>query len=271
MHIDLIRSLWGVDAPWEIVFPTYAAQGYKGIEWGVSLDPNEQKRLTALLAEYKLDFVAQVFTNGPDLASHIASGIQQIDAAIECGARQITLHGWRDGSSFDDGCGFIEAMLAVAQHHTIPIAHETHRSRLFFNPWNTVAYLSRYPEVQICADYSHWVVVAERLLPDAEALMQFCAQHVHHLHARVGHAQGPQVGDPRLPRFAQEVDAHEHWWRMIYQAKQQQGATALTVTPEYGPPPYQATDPVSNLPFVPLTDLVDWQAQRIRELFSASM
>jgi len=58
---------------------------------------------------------------------------------------------------------------------------------------------------------------------------------------------------------------------MIHQAKQQQGATALTVTPEYGPPPYQATDPVSNLPFAPLTDLVDWQAQRIRELFSASM
>ena len=267
MRIDLIRSLWGVDAPWEVVFPTIAAEGYRGVEWAVPSDPNDQHTLRRLLDQNQLDLVAQVFTSGPDVASHIASAIQQIEDAIACGARQITLHGWRDGSLFDDGCSFIEAMLTVEQHHNIPIAHETHRSRLFFNPWSTVAYLSRYPEVHLCADYSHWVVVAERLLPDAEAIMQMAAQHAIHLHARVGHAQGPQVSDPSLPRFAQENAAHEYWWRMIVDANLQQGREALTITPEYGPPPYQATHHETNVPLRPLTELVDWQANRIRDMF----
>jgi hypothetical protein len=55
--------------------------------------------------------------------------------------------------------------------------------------------LTRYPDAHICADYSHWVVVAERNLSDAEAIMERCAAHCIHLHTRVGHSQGA-VPDP---------------------------------------------------------------------------
>lgn len=267
MRIDLIRTLWGVDAPWEVVFPAIAAEGYRGVECAVPSDLTDQRTFSTLLNQYNLDLVAQVFSNGPDVASHIASAITQIEAAVACGARQITLHGWRDASHFDDGCSFLEAMLTVEQHHGIPIAHETHRSRLFFNPWSTIAYLSRYPEVHVCADYSHWVVVSERLLPDAEAILQQIAPQVVHLHARVGHSQGPQVVDPSLPRYAQEVATHEYWWRMIVDANQQRGAEALTITAEYGPPPYQATHHETNQPLRPLTEINDWQVNRLRDLF----
>jgi hypothetical protein len=121
--------------------------------------------------------------------------------------------------------------------------------------------------MHICADLSHWVVVAERLLPDCEAIISKVAERTIHLHARVGHSQGPQVIDPRLARYTQEVSAHEHWWRMIYLANQARNEVALTVTPEYGPPPYQAVDPHTNEPYQPLSDVIEWQHQRIRELF----
>ncbi len=267
MRIDLFRSTWGIDAPWEVVFPSIAQQGYCGVELGVSLDRSEQTLLVAQLAAHQLEYIAMVFTSGDDLASHIASAKQQVEAAVACGARQITLHGWRDASNFDDGCRFVEAIIALEQQYGIAIGHETHRGRLFFNPWWTDMYLSRYPDAHICADYSHWVVVAERNLTDAEAIMERCAQHCIHLHTRVGHSQGPQVPDPSLPRYSAEVAAHEHWWQLAVTASQRAGKASFSMTPEYGPPPYQSTDLVTNAPLQPLSDIVEWQSQRLRTLF----
>ncbi|NBU64685.1 MAG: hypothetical protein EBS29_09325 [Chloroflexia bacterium] len=267
MRIDLFRSTWGIDAPWEVVFPAIAQQAYRGVELGVPLDKNEQVHLITQLAAHQLEYIAMVFTSGEDVATHVASAKQQIEAAISCGARQITLHGWRDASSFDDGCRFVEAIIGLERQYGIAIGHETHRGRLFFNPWSTDAYLSRYPEAHICADYSHWVVVAERNLGDAEAIMERCAAHCIHLHTRVGHAQGPQVPDPSLPRYNSEVAAHEHWWQLAVAANQRAGKAEFSMTPEYGPPPYQSTDLATNAPLQPLSDIVAWQSQRLRAIF----
>lgn len=265
MTIELFRSTWGIDAPWEVVFPQIASQGYRGVELGVPSELHEQTRLVDTLRLHHLDYIAMVFSSGTTLTDHIQSCEQQIATAVQCGARQITLHGWRDSSNFADGCSFIEAIIRLEQRHGIAIAHETHRGRLFFNPWQTDTYLQRYPDAHICADYSHWVVVAERLLSDAEAIFARCARHAVHVHTRVGHAQGPQVADPSLPRFAAEHAAHEHWWQLIVNAYTH--TRPLTMTPEYGPPAYQATDVASNLPVRPLTELVEWQTQRLRTLF----
>lgn len=267
MAIELFRSTWGIDAPWEVVFPHIATQGYRGVELGVPSETSEQHRLVTALQQHKLGYIAMVFSSGDTLAAHIESTTKQVHDALACGARQITLHGWRDASSFADGCAFIEAILTLEQRVGIAIAHETHRGRLFYNPWNTDAYLQRYADAHVCADYSHWVVVAERLLADAEPIFARCARHTVHVHTRVGHAQGPQVADPSLPRFATEHAAHEHWWQMIvdYRATQSRG---LTMTPEYGPPAYQATDITTNLPVRPLTEIVEWQTARLRSLFN---
>lgn len=268
MRVDMIRSLWGVDAPVQVVLPVFAAQGYKGIEVGVSLDAAEQRRFREALSESRLDYVAQIFSNGDTVRAHLDSVAQQLEAALNCGARQVTLHGFRDSAHFDDGCRFIEGILQLEQSHNIQMGHETHRGRLLFNPWVAAAYLQRYPDMHICADLSHWVCVGERLLADCDDIIATVAQRTIHLHARVGHSQGPQVIDPRMPRYQAEVGAHEHWWRQIYLAHLQRGDAALTVCPEYGPPPYQAIDPHTNEPYHPLADLIEWQHSRIKALFA---
>ncbi|MCX6016789.1 MAG: hypothetical protein NT020_14535 [Chloroflexales bacterium] len=267
MRIDLFRSTWGIDASWEVVFPTIAQQGYRGVELGVPLEQREQTNLVAQLTASKLEYIAMVFTSGADLTAHITSAKQQVEAAVTCGARQITLHGWRDSSNYNEGCQFIEAIIDLEQHYGIAIGHETHRGRLFFNPWWTDMYLSRYTDAHICADYSHWVVVAERNLTDEESIIERCAAHCIHLHTRVGHSQGPQVPDPKLPRYSSEVAAHEHWWQLAVSANQHAGKASFSMTPEYGPPPYQSTDFATNAPLQPLSDIVAWQSERIRTLF----
>ena len=91
MAIELFRSTWGIDAPWEVVFPDIARQGYRGVELGVPLESHEQARLQTALNQHHLDFIAMVFSSGDTLDAHIASTTQQIAAAVACGARHIKI------------------------------------------------------------------------------------------------------------------------------------------------------------------------------------
>ena len=99
---------------------------------------------------------------------------------------------WDEGQSRD----FFKEALFLEAALDIPIVHETHRGRSLFNPWITQRLLGQFEHLHLCCDLSHWVCVCERLLDD-ESIIEQCAQHCLHLHARVGYEQGPQVPDPR--------------------------------------------------------------------------
>lgn len=53
------------------------------------------------------------------------------------------------------------------------------------------------------ADYSHWINVAETNAQDAvlTETINSVAPQIHHIHARIGYDHGPQVPDPRDPRW----------------------------------------------------------------------
>ncbi len=124
------------------------------------------------------------------------------------------------------------------------ISHETHRGRSFFNPFATARVLAEYPQLRLTADFSHWSVVCERLFEgsrDSEILKRLCA-HVSHIHARVGSPQRAQIPHrfgPGSEQLANEITRHRRWWQWIWAAQREQGFTHTTLTPEYGPPPYQ--------------------------------
>ena len=125
--------------------------------------------------------------------------------------------------------------LAIEEAAGITICHETHRGRILYNPWVTRAMCTAFPRLKLTADLSHFCVVAERVFGDddadwksvmaevtppppvartAEAAAQV-ARATHHIHARVGYAEGPQVPDPRAPEYATALEAHEKWWDQI--------------------------------------------------------
>ena len=101
----------------------------------------------------------------------------------------------------------------------MPVSHETHRQRYFATPWQTRHILRQFPDLRITCDFSHWVCVCERLLPDMGETISLAAQHCHHIHARVGFAEGPQVPDPSAPEYAADLAAHEAWWEEIWQSQ----------------------------------------------------
>ena len=68
-----------------------------------------------------------------------------------------------------------------------------------------------------------------------------------HIHARIGHQEGPQVSDPRAPEWATAADAHFAWWDTVLKRKKERGEE-MTILTEFGPPDYMPTLPYTREP-----------------------
>ncbi len=273
MRLVPVRHLWGVEETWASFLPTARAAGYQAVEVNVlELTPDRRRELVARLDDLGLGLVAQIFTNGfipgGDVATHVDSFRHQCDLALAMRPRLINCHSGRDAFTRDEACDFFRRVVAHEAGLPITVAHELHRGRIFHAPWSTKPILDAFPTLMVTADFSHWVTVCERLLDDQLPAIRAVARHCVHLHTRVGHAQGPQVNDPRAPEWAPELAAHEGWWDLCWSAMAQRGLAEATLTPEFGPLPYQPCTPYSRRPLADLAEICDWMMQRQRARFA---
>ncbi|MEM7014089.1 MAG: sugar phosphate isomerase/epimerase, partial [Verrucomicrobiota bacterium] len=88
-----------------------------------------------------------------------------------------------------------------------------------------------------------------------------------HLHGRVGYDQGPQVPDPRAPEYADDVEAHFDWWRVVWKMQAERGFETITMTPEFGTDGYLHLEPWTQEPVADLWEINCWIAERLREEF----
>jgi hypothetical protein len=155
----------------------------------------------------------------------------------------------------------------IAARMGIVCSFETHRSRSLFNPWATLAILDHLPELRLTCDFSHWVVVMERQLDnDWDALLEV-ARHAHHIHARVGYDQGPQVPHPAAPEYADALASHQRYWEAIWATQLEMNFAYSTMTPEFGPDGYLHCAPFTRQPVADLWEINSWMAQTERVHF----
>jgi len=209
-----------------------------------------------------------IFTGGADVSAHLVSFREQAVAAKTLKPLFINSHSGNDCWSSSEQRAFFSASLAIEAEVGIAICHEIHRGRIFFNPRDTRENLEAFPALKVCADYSHWVTVCERLLDDQPEAFRLAAERCLHIHARVGYEHGPQVPDPRAPEFDRHLRAHERWWDQIWDSQARRGFAVSTLTPEFGPPDYLHTLPYTQVPVANLWDICNWQAKRQAERFA---
>jgi len=274
MPIDLYRHAWGAvgdGGPWADITSlcrSAAEEGYSGVEFPLFLvsEGEDGEALLATLAELGLTYLPMLMTFVEamhDPAAHLAALQPQLERAAAIGAPRVNVHAGAD--SFDDAAtaAFLNDTLRAAEELGVQLLHETHRTRPLYNPWRTAKMVEEVEGLQLTADYSHWVCVAGRLPFDSAAAFTTCAPAVRHIHARVGQSEAPQVGDPRDPAHSMELGAHEHWWDEIVAAAASRGDT-MTITPEFGPPPYMPTVPHTGEPVADLAEIVEWMSKRLR-------
>ena len=272
MILECFKSLWAHSGSLVDALELAHKAGFHGIEGPVP--SNEADRDDFFITLGATPWIAEVTTCSPEAAylptphlppaAHLASLEEKILRSLPGKPRFITTMAGSDAWDFSDTLDFHKAVLDLEQRHRIAISIETHRGRPTFHPWTTRKLLDKLPELRITCDFSHWCVVTERLLLDEDpALLDLCAAHVHHFHARVGYAQGPQVPDPRAPEYATEVAAHLRWWKHLIDARAARGESTTSFTPEAGPDGYLHLAPFTQSPVADLWEINQFIAREI--------
>lgn len=217
MNVRLVRHLWGVDlthglAPY---LPRWREVGYEALEVSLRHVPDRTQFLR-FLKEASFQWVPQVFSYdfqpGGTVREHLDSLREQMEECLPHEPMFFNAHSGSDAWSVAEAEDFYAQAGDLEKKVGVPVSHETHRQRYFATPWKTRHILRQFPDLRITCDFSHWVCVCERLLPDMGETVSLAAQHCHHIHARVGFAEGPQVPDPSAPEYATDLAAHEAWW-----------------------------------------------------------
>ncbi len=256
MRLRIARSKWDMDdVPLDRFLRTIAAAGFDASDIHIPSLRESPEETASLHARHGIALVAMITSEGRSPEEHCASLGDRFALAARCAPVHINCHTGRDTFSLDENLAVFREALALGRRAGISVSHETHRGRATYSAPATRELLRAMPELRITADFSHWCCVHESLLADQGEAVDLAIARTDYIHARVGHAEGPQVNDPRGPEWKAEVDAHMDWWRRIARARGAEGKEELFVCPEFGPPPYMSTVPGSRRPVADLWDI----------------
>jgi sugar phosphate isomerase/epimerase len=250
LDLKILATNWGFPGTLEEYCAKAKKEGYDGIEIWWPLEKKDQDELFACLKKHELEVGFLCGRYEKDWKEHLDHFKKMVDAAATNNQQRplyINCHSGRDFFSFDQNKQFIEHTIPLSRQTGIPICHETHRSRILFAAPVARHYIETIPDLRITFDVSHWCNVSESLLQDQEETVKMALERVDHIHARIGHPEGPQVNDPRAPEWEQAVKAHLDWWDAVV-ARKRQNNQRLTILTEFGPPDYMPTTPYTHQP-----------------------
>ena len=249
--LKILATSWGFQGTMDDFCAKVKKEGYDGIElWWPTNNKKAQDDIFAALKKHDLEIGFLCGGSQSNPQEHLEFYKKMIDAAARQNIQRplyINNHSGRDHFSFDDNKKFIEHTQALAKETGILICHETHRGRMLFAAHITRKFIESFPELRLTLDISHWCNVHESLLADQQETVEMALSRTDHIHARIGHPEGPQVNDPRAPEWEPVVKQHFEWWDKIVERKKKNGEL-VTILTEFGPPDYMPTLPYTKQP-----------------------
>lgn len=274
MRLELFKTLWGDARPWPHIITELRAAAFDGIEARIPDSATDAANKGRLLQQEGVPYIGIALTGGgviprqnATLADHLTDLRHALDRAATMASRFVNVLGGNDRWGATQQADFINQAHEIGQQAGLRCVFETHRSRILSSPWIALEVLPQCPDALFTLDISHWVVTCERLLDDPMDDFSAFFDRVHHLQARVGYDQGPQVPHPGAPEYAAALAFHQHVWAQVWAAQARRGYAVTTLTPECGPDGYLHTLPFTNAPVADLWDLNRWIADAERRHF----
>lgn len=155
--------------------------GYEGVQFSHPLDRARKNAALAL----GLGVCGGGRVNTPAEAAPLAK--EASDEGLECR----TLHvGW--GTEDDDeSAALIASVLDASAKFSVPLYPETHRATIFQDPWRTLQFLKKFPDLEFNGDFSHWYTGTEMVYGGFENKLDFILPVL----ARIGFMHG-RIGNP---------------------------------------------------------------------------
>jgi sugar phosphate isomerase/epimerase len=246
-ELMFMATNWGFEGTADEFCAKAKKEGYNGIEVWVPGDEKGRKEIVAATQKHGLALGLLGGGGSKDPQKHLAEFKEGINAGAALKPVYINCHSGKDFFTYEQNKLFIDFTNELSNKTGIPIYHETHRGRALFASHITRNFIEKNPSLKLTLDISHWCAVHESLLWDQTETVDLALSRTHHIHARVGHAEGPQVSDPRAPEWQDAVKAHLDWWDKVVERKKKNGEQ-MTILTEFGPPDYMWTLPYTRQP-----------------------
>lgn len=250
MEIKILAPRWGHESQDITNFCRRIKEaGYHGVDMPMPDDITEQKKLFDALQREELLLVShQHQASGADFGAFKDSFKKYLQFSAQGSPLLMNCHTGKDYFSFVQNLELIDIAADFSAKTGIMVAHETHRGRVGFHPASTQEYFDARPELVITADLSHWACTTESFLENFQGTLAEAIARTRHIHARVGFEEGPQIPDPRAPEWKHALEHFFGWWDRMVEGRRLAGQEVLTITTEFGPPPYLPTIPFKDVP-----------------------
>lgn len=248
--LKIMATNWGFPGTIDQFCAAAKREGYDGIEVWWPNEPGAQEDLFSALKKHSLEVGFLCGGSQPGWKEHLDFFKKVTTAAAHNPAQRplyINCHSGRDHFTTEQNKHFIEHTAPLSTESGVKICHETHRSRILFAAHIARQFIEANPSLRLTLDISHWCNVHETMLADQEETVGMALAHTEHIHARIGHPEGPQVNDPRAPEWEAIVKQHFDWWDTVIERKKKAGER-MTILTEFGPPDYMPTLPYTRQP-----------------------
>lgn len=266
--VMILATKWGNSDSWDDFCRNISRTGYDGFEAWLPSGEEERSSMFAAAKARGLQVGLLVGGHETDPMEHLQTFEKNLRLAAAYRPLYINCHSGRDYFSFGQNRKFAEAGIALSAETGIPVYHETHRSRMLYSAVESRRYLEQIPGLRITLDISHWCNVHESYLEGQEETVELALQRTDHIHARVGHPEGPQVGDPRAPEWKNALERHLGWWDRVISRKKKEGGTPVTILTEFGPPDYLPALPYTRQPVANQQEINEYMLRMLRERYA---
>lgn len=276
MEVKFYYPRWGSESvAWGVFAQKVKDNGFNGIEVYPLQAPQDKHEMLLQLAEKGLDLVLLHVepVEGKDFTKYLQALERNLYALADYQTsaikpKFITSQTGREYYTKPQMAACFALCDRISAETGIKIIQETHRNKWSFAAHVVHDYLLDFPNLQLALDLSHWVCVSESYLEDQQEAVELAIKHSAHLHARVGHLEGPQVTDPRAPENAEALQHHLSWWDKWFQYHQGQDTEVVTVSPEFGPHPYMMHKPFTQEPIASQWEINCWMKDVLKERFA---
>lgn len=322
-ELRLVKTLWGLeDQDWdETLFRSIKEEGYYGVEynrvaWTLdgrkdNYDEEGQKyrdEFVRKLNAAELGFVCQIHTTGGyidkksgeyvycgsyNVKDHKNDFTKQLKECVKLLSMVkkggfVNVHGGLDAWTDYESVDFLKHCFDEIENSCpVTVTFETHRQRVFGDPFQTRRLLSSFPKeiasspfLKFNADLSHWYVSCERVFDSTEQrdavwwprLLRQVADRTAYIHARFGFSQGSQMSDPSAPENDRERNLQLNVWKTLMENQRKRHPTySILASPEYGPAPYLPVVPRTLEPVSPISDAISYTKGLLEDLYENSI
>lgn len=266
-ELIILGTNWGFEGSLDDFCSRLKKEGYDGAELWCPQSEKERQQLIETFGKYNLKFGLLIGGSQANPDEHFQYFKASLDEAVKLKPLYINCHSGRDHFSFEQNRKFIDLTSQVSKSSGVLVCHETHRSRILYSAPVAKQFMDKIPDLRLTLDISHWCNVHESLLDDQNETVNLALSRTGHIHARIGHPEGPQVNDPRAPEWKNIVDTHLKWWDKVAEEKKRAGSR-LTFLTEFGPADYMPTVPYTRQPVANQWDINVYMLKTLRARYS---